>query len=201
MDIIAEGFQSFPAPLDYPLPKAVDLVDGETAVTCAPGPGFPFHLGITAVSCKSTDLSNNEGTANFTVNVAQTLPALNKTVNDILLIIRDINGTITTIKAGVDMLTTNLNTLNATVNTLSTNVSTIDTKLSTLTNTVGTVNTTVNTLNNNLNSLTNTVGTIAQKVGQCLSPDAAIFAEMPGLGCNRMDDDCNLGVSGNVQPC
>lgn len=54
--------------------SATDLVDGATAVTCAPASGSTFPIGVTTVSCSSTDAHANTGTKTFTVTVKDTTP-------------------------------------------------------------------------------------------------------------------------------
>ncbi|MDU0313893.1 HYR domain-containing protein [Phycicoccus sp. M110.8] len=57
------------AKVTYTNPVATDLVDGATAVTCAPASGSTFPLGTTTVICTSTDQAGNTATKTFTVTV------------------------------------------------------------------------------------------------------------------------------------
>ena len=54
--------------------SATDLVDGATAVTCAPSSGSLFPLGDTAMSCSSTDAHGNAATGSFAVHIVDTTP-------------------------------------------------------------------------------------------------------------------------------
>jgi uncharacterized protein YjiK len=54
---------------------ALDEVDGVTAVTCVPASGTKFAVGVTTVTCSSTDAAGNTGTATFNVTVTFTPPA------------------------------------------------------------------------------------------------------------------------------
>jgi hypothetical protein len=54
---------------------ALDDVDGVTAVTCVPASGTKFPVGVTTVTCSSTDAAGNTGTDTFDVTVTFTPPA------------------------------------------------------------------------------------------------------------------------------
>lgn len=54
--------------------SAVDLVDGEVEVTCAPPSGSTFALGTTTVTCSASDSRDNTATASFEVTVTMTPP-------------------------------------------------------------------------------------------------------------------------------
>ena len=54
---------------------ALDDVDGSTPVTCAPPSGTKFPVGVTTVTCSSTDAAGNTGTDTFDVTVTFTPPA------------------------------------------------------------------------------------------------------------------------------
>jgi hypothetical protein len=60
--------------VNYPLPGAVDLVDGPTPVSCTPTSGTVFHLGTTLVTCHATDSHSNTATATAHMTVADTTP-------------------------------------------------------------------------------------------------------------------------------
>lgn len=67
-------------------PRATDIVDGATAVTCTPTSGSVFAFGTTTVSCSSTDAHGNTGTASFHLTVrtaAQMLTRLAAAVDGI----------------------------------------------------------------------------------------------------------------------
>jgi hypothetical protein len=53
---------------------AADDVDGATAVTCVPASGTKFAVGVTTVTCSSTDAAGNTGTDAFDVTVTFTPP-------------------------------------------------------------------------------------------------------------------------------
>ncbi len=62
--------------------SGVDLVDGSVSATCTPASGATFALGSTTVTCSSTDLSGNAGSATFAVDVVDTTaPTLNLPAN------------------------------------------------------------------------------------------------------------------------
>ncbi|MBA2475230.1 MAG: HYR domain-containing protein [Actinobacteria bacterium] len=64
--------------VNYPLPTAVDAIDGPRPVSCSPPSGSRFPLGSTRVTCTSTDSRGNVGTATFAVAVVDTTaPQLN----------------------------------------------------------------------------------------------------------------------------
>jgi hypothetical protein len=49
--------------------SAFDVVDGGTAVTCAPSSGAAFPLGVTRVECASTDTAGNSSAGSFDIEV------------------------------------------------------------------------------------------------------------------------------------
>jgi hypothetical protein len=53
----------------YPLPRAVDQVDGSRTPLCSPPPGHVFPLGTTTVECQASDLHGNTTHQSFSVNV------------------------------------------------------------------------------------------------------------------------------------
>jgi hypothetical protein len=53
---------------------ALDDVDGVTPVTCVPASGTKFPVGVTTVTCSSTDAAGNTGTDTFNVTVTHTPP-------------------------------------------------------------------------------------------------------------------------------
>lgn len=69
----AEATSSAGATVTY-APSATDLVDGLRPVTCTPASGSLLPLGITPVSCTSTDSHNNTSNGAFNVNVQDTTP-------------------------------------------------------------------------------------------------------------------------------
>jgi HYR domain len=70
-DIAAEATSPAGAEVTYPVPQAVDVVDGIVPVRCTPAPGaFPF--ATTTVICSATDKAGNEATRNFKVTVEDT---------------------------------------------------------------------------------------------------------------------------------
>jgi hypothetical protein len=59
--------------LTYPMPTALDLVDGPVPVSCSPKPGSRFPLGSTTVTCGASDTHGNSASASFTVLVVDTV--------------------------------------------------------------------------------------------------------------------------------
>lgn len=55
------------ARVGYPLPTAIDLVDGERPVTCSKEPGAQFPINETLVTCTASDQAGNENQVSFTV--------------------------------------------------------------------------------------------------------------------------------------
>ena len=53
----------------YRVPTAIDDVDGDVPVRCAPDTGTLFPLGITTVRCTATDSRGNTATASFKVSI------------------------------------------------------------------------------------------------------------------------------------
>lgn len=53
----------------YPLPTAVDLVDGAVPVLCTPAPNTIFSIGDNPVACTATDRHGNHASAGFVVHV------------------------------------------------------------------------------------------------------------------------------------
>jgi hypothetical protein len=49
--------------------SATDLVDGAVPVTCTPGSGGAFRLGVTSVTCSAMDKAGNTTSGSFTVTV------------------------------------------------------------------------------------------------------------------------------------
>ena len=55
-------------------PTAIDLVDGNVAVTCIPPSGSTFSLGQTTVNCSAMDIRGNSSATSFIVNIIDTIP-------------------------------------------------------------------------------------------------------------------------------
>ena len=53
----------------YPLPSAIDTVDGRVPVNCSPRRGGSFAVGTTTVTCTATDAAGNTRTNSFDVVV------------------------------------------------------------------------------------------------------------------------------------
>lgn len=69
-------------------------MDGSTTVTCTPNSGSTFLVGVTPVSCSSTDAHGNTGNGSFTVTVEDTTdPALTLPAN----ITAEATGPLTTV--------------------------------------------------------------------------------------------------------
>ena len=60
------------AVVDYPLPAATDVCDAAPSVGCAPPSGNVFAIGMTTVTCTATDVSLNQTSDDFEVNVVDT---------------------------------------------------------------------------------------------------------------------------------
>src|SRR5574340_727873 len=71
--ITAEATSQNGATVTYSV-SATDLVSGTVPVTCTPASGTLFGLGITNVSCSTTDGKGNTGSASFTIKVQDTTP-------------------------------------------------------------------------------------------------------------------------------
>ncbi|MCA1820777.1 MAG: HYR domain-containing protein [Pseudonocardia sp.] len=72
--VTAEATGRDGAVVPYATPTATDNVDGPRPVTCDHDPDTTFPLGITMVSCASSDTSGNVSRAAFTVTVQDTTP-------------------------------------------------------------------------------------------------------------------------------
>jgi hypothetical protein len=55
--------------VEYPMPSAIDQVDGARSVSCSPGAGDTFFFGMTEVTCTSSDSRGNESNASFEIAV------------------------------------------------------------------------------------------------------------------------------------
>ena len=73
-DITKEALSAAGATVTWTSPTATDLVDGSRTVSCTPASGSIFALGVTTVTCASTDAHGNSATATFTVTVRDTTP-------------------------------------------------------------------------------------------------------------------------------
>jgi hypothetical protein len=71
-DITVEGNATGGANVTFATPTATDIVDGNTAVTCDKVSGDFFPLGVSPVTCNSTDASGNPATATFYITVKDT---------------------------------------------------------------------------------------------------------------------------------
>src|SRR5207247_6915933 len=56
--------------------SATDIVDGISAVSCAPASGSTFAIGTTTVTCTATDAHGQTGSAQLTVTVRDTTPPI-----------------------------------------------------------------------------------------------------------------------------
>ena len=71
-DITAEATSAAGAVVTYAAPTATDAVDGSRSVSCQPASGSTFALGVTTVTCTSSDTVPNTATSSFTVRVVDT---------------------------------------------------------------------------------------------------------------------------------
>lgn len=67
---VATATSTAGASVSYPLPTAVDLVDGVRPVTCTQASGTTFAVGVTTVTCTSSDTRGNQASVTLTVTVA-----------------------------------------------------------------------------------------------------------------------------------
>lgn len=56
--------------------SALDIVDGDRAVTCAPASGSTFPIATTTVHCSASDSRGNTSTGSFVVAVTNTAPTI-----------------------------------------------------------------------------------------------------------------------------
>ena len=59
------------AKVSYPLPSAIDTLDGVVPLDCAPASGGRFPVGITTVTCTATDEAGNTRTSSFDIVVTR----------------------------------------------------------------------------------------------------------------------------------
>jgi hypothetical protein len=71
-DLTAEAKKPQGANVGFALPVANDIVDGPTVVVCDAESDEVFALGLTTVTCTSTDTHGNTSTLGFTVSVVDT---------------------------------------------------------------------------------------------------------------------------------
>ena len=64
---------------------AVDAIDGELAVACAPASGSTFPIGVTSVVCRATDAHGNTTSATFAVVVVDTTSPVMTVPSDLTL--------------------------------------------------------------------------------------------------------------------
>ena len=72
VNFTAEATSASGAAVNYPMPIATDLVDGNVAVIPDKAPGSVFPLGTTTVNVTAKDAHNNTATASFTITVVDT---------------------------------------------------------------------------------------------------------------------------------
>jgi hypothetical protein len=53
-----------------------DIVDGTKALTCTPPSGSMFHIGVTTVTCATTDAHGNTGSSSFNITIRDTTAPL-----------------------------------------------------------------------------------------------------------------------------
>ncbi|MDQ2966500.1 MAG: HYR domain-containing protein, partial [Chloroflexota bacterium] len=68
-DMVVDTTDPWGTTVTWPLPTAIDNIDGSLPVICAPASGSFFYGGSTVVTCTATDTRGNAGTASFTVTV------------------------------------------------------------------------------------------------------------------------------------
>jgi hypothetical protein len=67
-DITTTAYSSSTVPVKFDA-SASDAVDGNVAIVCKPPSGWSFPIGITTVSCSTTDTAGNTATGTFKVTV------------------------------------------------------------------------------------------------------------------------------------
>ncbi|HEY5782146.1 MAG TPA: HYR domain-containing protein [Lysobacter sp.] len=67
-----EATGSAGAAVAFTLPTALDLVDGNVAVTCLPASGSTFAIGTSTVHCSASDTRGNTASSTFNVTVHDT---------------------------------------------------------------------------------------------------------------------------------
>lgn len=75
---------------------AHDLVDGDRAVNCTPASGTTFALGITSVSCASSDTRGNTAQGGFTVTVRDTTAPVLQPHDDVIVTATSAAGALVT---------------------------------------------------------------------------------------------------------
>ncbi len=73
-DITVEATSLTGAVVNYTLPTATDLVDGEVSVTCNPLSGGNFPIGTTTITCTAADNTGNQAGASFDIIVTDATP-------------------------------------------------------------------------------------------------------------------------------
>jgi hypothetical protein len=76
--------------------SATDVVSLSTAVTCVPASGSTFKLGLTTVTCASTDAAHNTATKTFRITVRSTIAPTVIVPKDVVAEATGPNGTIET---------------------------------------------------------------------------------------------------------
>ncbi|MGI9102795.1 MAG: HYR domain-containing protein [Terriglobales bacterium] len=88
----------------WPMPTAVDLVDGAVPVTCLPASGSMFPLGSTTVACSAVDSHGHKTTKSFSVKVQDTTaPVISCGKPDGLWHASDVSITCTARDSGSDL--------------------------------------------------------------------------------------------------
>jgi hypothetical protein len=82
--VVVEATGPAGAAVSYPLPTALDSVDGTELVGCAPASGTTFALGHTTVTCSAQDAAHNTSSSSFDVNVHDTTGPTIQTHTDIV---------------------------------------------------------------------------------------------------------------------
>lgn len=68
-DVVAYSKRAGRVKVAYPLPSAIDTLDGKVPVDCSPRRGSIFAVGTTTVTCTATDAAGNTRTSSFDVVV------------------------------------------------------------------------------------------------------------------------------------
>jgi hypothetical protein len=67
--VTTTAFGATTATVHFPSPNGVDAAGGPITASCNPASGSPFPIGISLVTCRATDPSENEAVVTFSVEV------------------------------------------------------------------------------------------------------------------------------------
>ncbi len=85
-DVTAFATSASGAVVNYTLPTASDIVDGNVPVSCSPASGSTFAIGTTDVTCTATDSHGNSATSHFNVIVSYNFTGFFKPVDNLPIV-------------------------------------------------------------------------------------------------------------------